>query len=234
MPASPGSPYVLVHGAYHGGWCWEAVARELPSRRIFAPTLTGLSERRNEYARTVDLDRHVEDVVELIEREALHSVHLVGWSYGGMVTTGVLCRVPSRVAAITYLDAYLPADRQSVATFLPARERVLLSVASLLGVGLDPPDPRKWGVRDEQLLSVLSERLSPQPPRTLTQPVHAPEPWPAHVAYSYVWFRGYAGSVFGRFRDRASEDARFRVVELRSSHASPLTHPKAVADVLSA
>lgn len=224
--------FVLVHGAYHGGWCWDLVVKEMHGSHVYTPTLTGLSERRGEYSRKINLDRHIQDIVGLIEDENLGSVHLVGWSYGGMVITGVLNRIPARIIAITYLDAYLPADGQSAASFNSAGERALLNVVSMFGVGIRPPDPRVWGIDAEHQLSLLDQRLSPQPPRTLTQSVHAPEPWPEHVRYSYVRCRGYSGSIFDQFHSKAEADKRFRVMELQSSHASPMTHPKDVARVL--
>lgn len=232
MSTSNGIPYVLVHGAYHGGWCWDAVTRELQPNNVYTPTLSGLSERCQSNLRPITLETHVRDIVELIELENLDSVHLVGWSYGGMVVTGVLAEVPSRISAVTYLDAHLPRHGQSVASFLGRKERTLLRLASWIGKGIDPPDPRKWGVEDSDLLESLKEKLTPQPPRTLTQPVNAPEPWPSEVNYSYIWCKGYEGSIFGKFFEIAKSDSRFRVVELESSHASPFTNPKEVAHAI--
>lgn len=232
MPSKNSQTYVFVQGAYHGGWCWDAVAQALNSNHIYTPTLTGLSERRAEYSRAINLDTHVQEIVKLIEDQNLKSVHLVGWSYGGMVITGVLAQIPTHIQAITYLDAYLPYDGQSAASFLPIHQRWLLSFASIIGKGIDPPDPKVWGVDDEAMLSSLRANISPQPARTFTQSVRAPEPWPDHVEYKYIWLSGYRDSLFGRFHAKAKADKRFKVIELELGHAAPMTHPASVAQAI--
>src|SRR6187431_2153447 len=88
---SKGSPFVLVHGAWHGGWCWRRVSDRLQAagHRVFCPTLTGLGERAHLLSREVNMTTHISDVVGLLEAEELEGVVLVGHSYGGIVITGV-------------------------------------------------------------------------------------------------------------------------------------------------
>ena len=168
----------------------------------------------------------------MIEDQNLNEVHLVGWSYGGMVVSGVLAKIPSRIAAITYLDAYLPAKGQSVASFVSVFERLLLSIAGLIGRGINPPDPFVWGIEDEIPRRQHKLRISPQPPRTFTQRIDSPESRSDHVSYHYIWCRGYAGSVFQQFYEKACNDDRFRVSVLESSHPAPITDPQSVARLL--
>lgn len=227
------SPYVLVHGAYHGGWCWHEVAKLLAPNVVYTPTLTGLAEDYSGSKSKINLERHIRDIVELIEAEDLQCVHLVGWSYGGMVITGVLAKIPARIVAVTYLDAYLPADNESASSFAPLIGKLLLGVASLFGVGVKPPDPRVRGIDDEKQHTVLQDKLTTQPARTLTQSVAAPEPWPNHVTYSYIWCQGYADSVFGQFYKKAKDDDRFRTTVLAASHAAVFTTPDEVARAIS-
>ena len=77
--------FVLVHGAWHGGWCWKKVAPLLRAagHEVYTPTLTGLGERAHLLTREVDLDTHIPDVVNVLEYEDLRDVILVGHSYGG-------------------------------------------------------------------------------------------------------------------------------------------------------
>src|SRR2546421_12648956 len=86
--------FVLVHGAWHGGWCWAKVARLLrdAGHEVYTPTLTGLGERAHLARPEVDLELHIQDVVAMLEAEELRGVTLVGHSYGGMVVTGVAPR----------------------------------------------------------------------------------------------------------------------------------------------
>ena len=92
--------FVLVHGAWHGGWCWQKVITFLKAagHEVYAPTLTGLAKRASELSPEVGLDTHIQDVVGLIQEKNLHGVVLVGHSYGGMVITGVVDAIPERIA----------------------------------------------------------------------------------------------------------------------------------------
>jgi pimeloyl-ACP methyl ester carboxylesterase len=123
----------MVHGAWHGGWCWLAVARRLRSagHRALAPSLTGLADRSHLLDERVNLSTHVEDIANLIVFEDLDNVVLVGHSYGGMVTTLVADRMPERFAALVYLDAQVAADGVCLADRIPRP----------LSAGLSTPAP---------------------------------------------------------------------------------------------
>jgi pimeloyl-ACP methyl ester carboxylesterase len=101
------STYVLVHGAWHGGWCWDAVARILRSHghRVFTPTLSGLGERAHLLSPEIDLQVFVQDVVDVFERHDLSEVILVGHSFGGTTLIGAADRVPQRIRQLVFLDA---------------------------------------------------------------------------------------------------------------------------------
>jgi pimeloyl-ACP methyl ester carboxylesterase len=118
--------FVLVHGAWHGSWCWKRVRAALLARghHVFTPTLTGVGERSHLLSPHVNLKTHIEDVVNLIRWEELSDVVLCGHSYGGCVITGVADRLPNRIGAMVYLDAFTPEDGESLFDILcrgPAR-----------------------------------------------------------------------------------------------------------------
>ena len=108
--------YVLVHGGGHGGWCYAKVKRllEAAGHEVHAPSLTGLAERSRSLSPAIDLDFHIDDVVEVLHYWDLHDVVLVGHSYGGMVITGAADRATDRVGKIVYLDAANPMNGQSL------------------------------------------------------------------------------------------------------------------------
>ena len=108
--------FVLVHGSFHGGWCWDGVAERLRAagHAVFAPTLTGLGERSHLLSPEVDLDTHIADIAGVIAWQDLHDIVLVGHSYGGMVTTGVCDRLSDRIAVHVCLDALVPSDGDTV------------------------------------------------------------------------------------------------------------------------
>lgn len=119
------SPIVLVHPAWHGGWCWKKITSLLRLRGydVYAPTLTGLGERSHLLRREIGLDTHVEDVVGILKYEDLTDAVLVGHSSSGMVVTSVADRVPGQVRHIVYLDAFIPEDGQSLVDLLPPNRR---------------------------------------------------------------------------------------------------------------
>ena len=106
---------VLVPGAFCGGWAWKKVIPLLRAagHDVYATTGTGLGDRFHLASPSLDLDTHIMDVVNVLEFEELTDVSLVGWSYGGMIITGVAERVPERLAQLVYLDALLPADGEN-------------------------------------------------------------------------------------------------------------------------
>jgi pimeloyl-ACP methyl ester carboxylesterase len=122
--------FVLVQGAWHGAWVWRDVMPGLRAlgHTVTASTLTGPGERRHVGNDTADLGTHVEDVVSLIEMEDLRAVTLVGWSCGGMVTTGALARIPERISRLVYFDAFVPADGRAVLDYVPPDARTAWDV----------------------------------------------------------------------------------------------------------
>ncbi len=104
--------FVLVHGSWHGGWCWRRGADRLEKRghKVFAPTLTGLGERVHLLTSAVDLDTHVTDVVNLIKYEGLQNIVLAGHSYAGSIITGVAEQMLPAIGSIVFIDAFLPGN----------------------------------------------------------------------------------------------------------------------------
>lgn len=144
--------FILVHGAFHGGWCWRFVAEKLRAagHRVYTPTLTGLGERKHLLNESVNLTTHIEDVVGVIRWEELDEVILVGHSYAGMVATGVADLMPDVIRSLVYVDAIIGADGRSIKDLapegpLPGEQSGQLSIppppASHFGV---PKDYQAW------------------------------------------------------------------------------------------
>lgn len=112
---NPKSTCVIVHGAWGGGWDWKQVDQLLTADgyKVYRPTLTGQGERSHLASTNIDLDTHIQDIVNVIVWEDLHDVVLVGHSYGGMVITGVADRVPDRIRRLVYVDAFVPNNGES-------------------------------------------------------------------------------------------------------------------------
>ena len=162
---------VLVHGAWHGGWCWKRVAELLRAKQhtVFAPTLTGLSERSHLLNPDIDLDTHILDIVNEIKWKDLRNVILVGHSYAGMVVSGVVEEMEKSVAALVMLDAFFPADGQSMSDIDPLKSRILKAFDEGL-TALPPLTAAMLGV-NEQDRAWVDAKCTPQPIKCLLQPV---------------------------------------------------------------
>jgi pimeloyl-ACP methyl ester carboxylesterase len=190
--------FVLVPGAWLGGWAWQRVAPHLEAsgHTVYPVTLPGLAERAGELTPAVGLSAHVSDVMELIVRNDLRDVILVGHSYAGAVVGGVARRLPGRVRAQVYLDT-MPLEEGSslIEGFSPAgRSKFEAAVVNQRGTRVWPmPEPLGAQAPVEGLtqmdLSLLRIRGTPHPALTfeerLSGPVE-PGPYPRSHAISCV------------------------------------------------
>ena len=231
--------FVLVHGGWGGGWEWRFVAPRLAERGhdVYRPTLTGLGERRHLGRAETNLDTHIEDVVAVLETEELTSVILVGQSYGGAVVTGVVDRVPERLARVVYLDAFVPRPGQTVNELSGARfaDRVR-QLATERGDGWQAPIP----FTDEQIVDGMPaehhewylRHMGPHPLGTLEQPFHA-RGGGDDVPRTYVSHRpeGVTSWAFDQFEQRAREEG-WDVRSLPVGHDAQVIAPERLADLL--
>jgi pimeloyl-ACP methyl ester carboxylesterase len=228
------SAFVLVHGAWHGGWCWDRVAPLLRAagHEVHAPTLTGLSERAHLLSPLVGLDTHVEDVVRLIDVLQLRDVVLVGHSYAGQVVTAVADRRPDAVALRVHLDAFVGDDGEAARDLLPETvEHHWAESAAERGFGWLVPvrSLAVLGVTEQADVDWLTPKLTPHPWKTYTDPLPltgAAARVPAAFVECVSWMRVFAGQA-ERARQRG-----WPVRELETGHEAMVTAPRALADTL--
>ena len=218
--------FVLVHGAWLGGWCWKKVTPLLRAagHGVFVPTLTGLGERAHLLTPQVGLDTHIKDVASVLEYEDLTDVVLVGHSYAGMVIAGVAQQAAARLAALVYLDAFLPEDGKAVKDYAP--------IPPTRGDGwrVPPPGPpTAFGVTDDRDVAWMVSRLRDHPARAFSQPVDLSRALTLHQTYIHC------STSFPCFME-ATERARrqgLRVVELLSANHCPMvTQPDELVKIL--
>ena len=244
--------FVLVHGGWHGGWCWQKVIPflEEASHEVYAPTLTGLAERASELSPDVGLDTHIQDIVGLLEEKNLHGVILVGHSYGGMVITGVVDQVPERIAHLVYLDTFVPRDGESMADISPMVLRLLRKQAQAHGDGwrVDPQKEMPFGVKGiygvttEPDLSWVRSKVTPQPLKTFEQPLHLKNPAivsakpRTHIdctggGFFFSLMRPLMRHLVAR-RALPPTEAGWRLRQLPTGHDAMITMPRELADLL--
>jgi pimeloyl-ACP methyl ester carboxylesterase len=228
--------FVLVHGAWHGGWCWRRVAPLLRAagRDVQTPTLTGLGERAHLLSRAVDLETHVQDVVNVLRYEELREVVLVGHSYGGMVIAGVAERAAERLARLIYLDAFVPLDGRCLLDFFPerAREETLARARSEGDGWRLPPryEEQPFGVTDPADAAWVRSKLTAHPVATWTQPLRLASPTAAALPRTFVACT--ETSWFGQYADRARSEPGWGYRELPTGHDAMITTPRGLADLL--
>jgi pimeloyl-ACP methyl ester carboxylesterase len=218
--------YLICHGAWSGGWSWRRIRTLLHAagHEVFTPTYTGLGERAHLAHPMVDLETHIQDVLAVIEYEGLADFILVGHSYGGMVVTGVADRVPERVRHLVYLDAFVPADGQSLDDLTGAAREGMEG-------WLLPPNPPAPDTSAEDLAWNLPRRRH-MPARCFSQKLRLAGGTP-RFPRSYVHCTKKVGpDVFLQFADRFRGDAGWRFIAMDASHSPNVTAPEALAKVL--
>lgn len=169
--------FTLLHGAWHGAWCWENVARILHERghTVTTPTQTGLGEKADLLSADITLQTFVDDVVSHLAENDLNDVILVGHSFGGGPITGAAAKVPQRFRELVYLDSLLPVSGVSQSERLPAEtwtERKQSAMTSSGGLSIPCPPAEAFGILDSDQQRWVEARLTPHPTRTYETAIH--------------------------------------------------------------
>ncbi|WAU82160.1 alpha/beta fold hydrolase [Streptomyces sp. Qhu-G9] len=226
--------FVLLHGAWHGGWVWQRVAPLLRAagHEVHTPTLTGVSDRAHLLNPQIGLGTHVEDAVALIEAHDARDVVLVGHSYAGQVVTGVADRIPDRLAKRVHLDAFVGDDGDAAIDLLP--ERIAGHYReSVAGPGFGWLIPVRslsvLGVEDQADLDWLGPRLTPHPWLAYTEPLRLTgkaDQVPGVFVECTDWMR-----VFTPHAERAAARG-WPVHEIATGHEAMVTAPGRLAELL--
>jgi pimeloyl-ACP methyl ester carboxylesterase len=228
--------FVLIHGAWHGGWCWQRVAPHLAAsgHRVLAPSLPGLAERANELSAATGLSTHIDDVAALMARQDLHDVVLVGHSYGGLVITGVADRAASRLSHLVFLDAVIVGNGEPwSAVHTPARVAAWARLAMPSGgVSLPPIDSGAFGIASAADRAWVNRQLTPHPYRTYTEPLRLSHPLGNGVRKTHIACHGPGALSAAARRVRIDAAAGWRIRSLAAAHDAMITAPAALADML--
>ncbi len=233
------STFVLVPGAWLGGWVWKHVVSHLLAKQhqVYTPTLTGLGERSHLASPNIDLETHITDIVQMLEYEDLQEVILVGHSYSGMVVTGVANQVPRRLSQLVYLDAIVPRPGQSLFDdWSEAGKQAVQEEADQLSNGWSWPLPDDLeelssmiGFTDEDR-AWFKSKSAPQPLKTFSQPLAVPASPLIDIPKSYILCTAERNG-FPDYVEQARTSADWGFYELDTGHWPMITTAKELANI---
>ena len=226
--------FVLVHGAWHGAWCWRRVARLLrrAGHEVFAPTLTGLCERAHLLSPDITLDTHILDVVNLIKWQELNDVVLVGHSYGGMVISGVAEKMEKAISSLVMLDAFMPENGQSLIDLMPQEPRDAILSAARGGATSLPPRAAAYFKVNDKDSAWVDAQCTPQPIRCFLQKLALTGARDRIAKKTYIRAAVFPSPYFdaGLASARAKKD--WRIYEVPCGHDVMLDMPERLAEIL--
>jgi pimeloyl-ACP methyl ester carboxylesterase len=236
--------FVLVHGAWHGGWAWNDVKRllEAEDHRVIAPTLSGLAEQTVSGSGEIGLKTHVNDVISIIEEKRLKNVVLVGHSYGGMVITGVVDQMRDRIDQIVYLDAAVPDHGQSMISYGPPisdqeleEKTQLIKMLSSNDRTFDVLPPEAFGIPPSHpRYDWVKTQLRPHPMQTWLDPIMLENGGSNGLRRTYIHCVApvLTQTNFPYVAAVAKGSADWDYAELRTGHDAMVTAPEDVAQLL--
>jgi pimeloyl-ACP methyl ester carboxylesterase len=226
--------FVLVHGAWHGGWCWQRVADLLTKagHRVCTPTLTGLGERSHLLNAGIDLSTHVTDVVNVLKWEGLHDVVLAGHSYAGFVISGVAERMQGAIASMVFVDAFVPESGDTAGTSASPATRNLVDQAARQGETTLPPVSAAFFQVNEKDRAWVDASCVPQPLATFLEKIELTGARERIARKVYVRAKGYGSQSFDAALAKVRGIPSWSTFELPCGHDIMVDMPEQLAEIL--
>jgi pimeloyl-ACP methyl ester carboxylesterase len=236
--AAASRTFVLVHGAWHGGWCWSKVASILRGRghTVVTPTQTGLGEREHLLSKSIDLDVFVTDMTNVIKYEDLHDIVLVGHSFGGNAISGVADAMRDRIRQLVYLDAVILENGQSVFSQLPkdiVEARTKAAQETSGGLSIPAPPPSAFGITDAAQTQFVQSRFTPHPFNTFVSPLKLKNKVGNGLPTTYIVCTDPIYKPLDASRNWVKA-AGWKMVEIKSGHDAMVIAPDSLVDLLDA
>jgi pimeloyl-ACP methyl ester carboxylesterase len=229
--------FVLVHGAWHGAWCWSRVADRLRStgHQVFTPTQTGLGERKHLLSRDITLDTFTKDIANVIEAEELSDIVLVGHSFGGLAISGVADAMPDRIRHLVYLDSLMVEGGKRPFDSLPpdvVAARMKAAEDSSGGVSLPNPPPSAFGVSAANDIDWVKRRLTPHPLGTYTSALNIQGPVGNNLPRTYIHCTDPSYAALQGSRNWVKAQPGWRWADIATGHDAMVSAPDELARML--
>jgi len=226
--------FLLIHGAWHGGWAWCRVADRLRARghAVFAPTLTGLGERAHLIHPGIDASLHVADVLAVIKYERLKDIVLVGHSYGGCVISCVAESAPDAISSVVFLDAFIPDNGDATIDLVqPAVQEVIRAALKRGEMTIPVRDAAAFNVNEKDRAWVDS-LAGPQPILTMTEKLNLTGARERIAKKTYIRASGYPNVSFEKAYARVKSDPGWRTYEVPCGHDVMIDAPDRLTEIL--
>ena len=233
MNSSSPKTFLVCHGAWSAGWAWKKMhpLMQAAGHRLVTPSYTGLGERAHLANPSIDLETHIEDMLNVIKYEDLRDIVLIGHSYGGMVATGVADRARDRVAQLIYIDAFVPEDGQSLLDLNESDRQRMQELANTGAGWRVPPRPPSPDTSPADL-EWLNARRVDMPIKCFDTKLKL-QGGKLTLPRSYIYAtRITPVDTFGQFAKRARNEAGWRYFEIDASHSPNVTAPEALMALL--
>jgi pimeloyl-ACP methyl ester carboxylesterase len=227
--------FVLIHGAYHGGWCWRRVADilEQHGHKVYAPSLTGNGDRLHLLSKDVVLDTQIADIANLVTWEDLKDICLVAHSFGGWPASGALEQIHDRVGAIVWLDAFMPANGQKGTDYISLYSRKAMEEAVAKGEPGRKPPPAKTFSQSEKDYAWIDSKLTEQPNGVANQPIALTGKRETIAKKTFIRAPKYPQAAFDNALAACKADATWQTfVNENTGHDVMIDQPEWLADVL--
>jgi pimeloyl-ACP methyl ester carboxylesterase len=232
---NPRKTFVLVHGAYHGGWCWRRVADllEAAGHKVYAPSLTGNGDRSHLLSKDINLDTQIADIANLMTWEDLNDVCLVAHSFGGWPASGALELIHDRVASIVWLDAFKPEDRQKGTDFISEFSRKAMEEAVARGEpGRKPPPAKTFSIREKDY-AWIDSKLTRQPNGPAMQAIKLTGKRDAIAKKTYIRAPKYPQAAFDKALAECTAGGGWQtLINDNTGHDVMIDQPAWLADLL--
>ena len=222
--------FLLVHGAWHGGWVWKEMADLLRYQgySVSCPTQTGLGERKHLISSDITLEIFIEDIVNHIISEDLYNIILVGHSFAGSTISGVADKLKDRIKQLIYLDAVILLNGQSPFDIAPVEvvnERIALAEQSEGKLSVPSPKAEAFGVFDVRKSLLLESKLTPHPLSTFKSKLVLKNKIGNGLPLSYIICTDPVYKSLESSREIVKK-MNWPIFELKSGHNAMFTHPK--------